>query len=108
MELNNGGSHVSIETVYHKNLVLRGHSFTLVTKLNSINLDWLNDYELGSYSCEVNILAAFPQHETNDSNKGKRNYSHRRSFPRLGLYFSFLVLSGFSLSFKIRIIQLAF
>jgi hypothetical protein len=38
MELNNVGSHVCIETVYHKNLVLRGNSFTLVTKLNSINL----------------------------------------------------------------------
>jgi hypothetical protein len=35
MELNNGGSHVRIEIVYHKNLVLRGHSFILVTKLNS-------------------------------------------------------------------------
>jgi hypothetical protein len=39
MELNNGDNHVSIETVYHKILVLRGHSFMLVTKLNSINLD---------------------------------------------------------------------
>jgi hypothetical protein len=39
MELNNGGSQVCIETVYHKNLVLRGHSFMLVTKLNSVNLD---------------------------------------------------------------------
>jgi hypothetical protein len=39
MELNNGGSHVCIETVYHKNLVLRGHNFMLVTKLNSINLE---------------------------------------------------------------------
>jgi hypothetical protein len=40
MELNNGGSHVHTETVYHKNPVLCGHSFMLVTKLNSINLDW--------------------------------------------------------------------
>jgi hypothetical protein len=47
MKLNNGGSHVCIETVYHKNLVLCGHSFMLVTKLNSMNLDWLIDWEGG-------------------------------------------------------------
>jgi hypothetical protein len=39
MELNSGGGHVCIETVYHKNLVLRGHSFMLVTKFNSVNLE---------------------------------------------------------------------
>jgi hypothetical protein len=38
-ELNNRGSHVCIETVYHKSLVLRGHSFMLVTNLNSINFE---------------------------------------------------------------------
>jgi hypothetical protein len=47
MELNNGRSHVCIETVYHKNLVLRGHSFILVTKSNSVNLDWIGLNALG-------------------------------------------------------------